>query len=338
MVAPFLRLPDFTKGMRMGIVVHSYAIRWNSKTESLKYPGFRDAIDLMEHCHEIGAGGLQVNVRDWAPDFAKKVRGRREKLGLFLEGSVGLPKGADGVQKFQDDILAAREAGAETVRTVCLSGRRYENFKTLGEFQEFSKKAMESLELVEPFVRKHRVRLAIENHKDWRAPELGAILKKLSSEWVGVNLDFGNNIALIEDPMAVVNALAPYAFTTHVKDMGVREYEDGFLLSEVPLGEGVLDLKKMFEVCRRHRADIRFNLEMITRDPLKIPCLTNNFWATLPDVSPNELAGTLRMVRQNPFGTDLPIISTLSPERKLTTEEQNILTSLAYSESDLGLE
>ena len=33
--------------------------------------------------------------------------------------------------------------------------------------------------------------------------------------------------------------------------MGVEEYADGFLLSEVPLGEGILDLKGMVAALRK---------------------------------------------------------------------------------------
>ena len=337
MALPFLRLPVFMKALRMGIVVHSYGARWNSKFESEKYPGFKDAIDLMEHSHKIGAGGVQVNVRDWSQDFAKKVRDRRERLGLFVEGSIALPKDESDVSRFEKEILAAKEAGSAIVRTVCLNGRRYENYKSLSAFQEFARKAVTSLELAEPVVRKNKIRLAVENHKDWRAQELVDIMKKLGSEWLGVTLDFGNNLALIEDPMDVVNALAPYTFTTHVKDMGVREYEDGFLLSEVPLGEGILDLKKMFDVCRKHREDVNFNLEMITRDPLKIPCLTDGYWDTLPEVAPTEIAGILRLVKQQSFETKLPHVSHLDGEQRLSAEENNIIASLQYSKSNLGM-
>jgi hypothetical protein len=35
----------------------------------------------------------------------------------------------------------------------------------------------------------------------------------------------------MEDPMEVVKTLLPYLFSTHVKDMAVDEYEDGFRLS-----------------------------------------------------------------------------------------------------------
>jgi len=334
---PFLRMPSFFKDMRMGIVVHSYAHRWNSKVDSQKYPGFKSAIDLIEHCHSIGAGGVQVMVRDWTQDFAMMVRDRREKLDLFLEGSISLPKDAEDISRFQKDIIAAKEAGADIVRSVCLSGRRYENFGSIEAFQDFTANSVASLERAEPVVRKNKIKLAIENHKDWRAHELKEILKNLGSEWVGVNLDFGNNVALIEDPMEVVETLAPYTFTTHVKDMGVAGYEHGFLLSEVPLGEGFLDLKKMFGICRKHFAAVKFNLEMITRDPLKIPCLTDDFWATFPSVDSRELARTLRTVHQHAYQPSLPEIAPLKPEQILAAEEQNILSSLKYSKTALGM-
>jgi len=63
--------------------------------------------------------------------------------------------------------------------------------------------------------------------------------------------------------------------------MAVQEYEEGFLLSEVPLGEGFLDLKKMVAILQKANPTIQFNLEMITRDTLKIPCLTPKYWATM---------------------------------------------------------
>jgi sugar phosphate isomerase/epimerase len=338
MTLPLLKVPLAFRSISMGIVVHSYGIRWNSKIDSKKYPGFSDAIDLINHCHEIGAGGVQVMVRNWSEDFAKKVRDRREKLGLYLEGSIGLPKSDGDVSVFEADVLAAKEAGADVIRTVCLNGRRYENFDSLEDFQKFKTSSIASLQRAEPIVRKHRMKLALENHKDWRAGELVEILKKVHSEWVGATLDFGNNVALLEAPLDVARALAPFVFSTHVKDMGVHEYADGFLLSEVPLGTGFVDLKKIFGICKEHNPSVRFNLEMITRDPLRIPCLTDDYWATFPGVSPTDLARTLRTVKHNPYKPALPFISQLEDEEKLSSEEQNIIKSLQYSKSDLGME
>ncbi|MCY7350595.1 MAG: sugar phosphate isomerase/epimerase [Cytophagaceae bacterium] len=335
-----LSLPDLSGYFttpRMGVVVHSYGNRWNSKTESKQYPGFSNAVDLLEHCHQIGAGGVQVVVNNWTTDFAQKVRTTREKLGLYLEGSIGVPKNANDVPRFEQDVKNAKEAGAQILRTVCSSGRRYETYHSPEAFQELKKNALISLRLAEPVLRKHNVRLAVENHKDWLANEQVEMLKQLNSEWIGVTLDFGNNIALLENPMHVVQTLAPYVFSTHVKDMAVEEYADGFRLSEVPLGKGFLDLTKMVSLCKQQNPNTTFNLEMITRDPLDIPCLTNEYWATFNGVPGSDLAKALRMVRQHKYQGVLPRISQLSPEAKLAAEEENIVACLAYSKNQLDL-
>ena len=325
------------EGPAMGVVVHSYWARWNSKTASDNFPSFTNALQLLRHCKEIGAGGIQVTLNDWTDDFTKKMRDEREKLGLYMEGSIGLPKNEADVPRFEAQLLHAKEAGAKILRTVCLSGRRYENFHSQAEFQHFKSIAIQSLRLAEPIVRKHKIKLAVENHKDWRAVEMVELIKLIGSEWVGVTLDFGNNISLLESPMEVISTLAPYSFSTHVKDMGVQEYEKGFLLSEVPLGQGIVDLPAAVALCKRLNPSITFNLEMITRDPLKIPCLDAAYYETMSDISSSALAKTLGMVRERKFEGKLPQTSQLTGEQALALEEKNIVDCLMYSKSKLGL-
>lgn len=332
---PFNSMPDFLKEIPMGVVVHSYGMRYGSKIQSQKYPGFQDALDFMRHCHSIGAGGIQTGVSSWAEDFSKKVRDEREKLGMYLEGSIGMPKNSEDVARFEKEILLAKEAGAQVIRTVCLSGRRYENFKTEAEWEIFKANSIKSIQLAEPIVRKHRLKLAIENHKDWMAAELAELIENLGSEWVGVTLDFGNNISLLEEPMEVIRTLAPYAFSTHVKDMGVKSYEKGFLLSEVELGKGIIDLKEAIELCKKHQPQVTFSLEMITRDPLEVPCLEDSYWVTFDKMHASELAKVLRLVRDETYPGALPQVKNLSPEEKLAFEEENVEKCLQYSKNML---
>src|SRR5690606_19127510 len=160
--------------------------------------------------------------------------------------------------RFERDVVSAKEAGATILRTVTSTGRRYEIYHSDNDVQDFKKKGMESLRFAEPVLRKHKVKLAVENHKDWRADELATAIKTIQSEWIGVTLDFGNSISLIEDPMEVITTLAPYAFSTHVKDMGLERYDDGFLLSEVPLGKGILDIPHIMAECEKHNPVVNF--------------------------------------------------------------------------------
>jgi sugar phosphate isomerase/epimerase len=330
-------LSTLFKDSGMGIVVHSYATRWNDKLENKNIPAFKNAIDLLEHCSKIGAGGIQTLTKGWTAEFVKKLRARKDQLGMYIEGSIAIPSGADDVARFENELKLAKEAGITILRTVCSSGRRYETYHSLEEFKMAKIKAISNLQLAEPVLRKHKIKLAIENHKDWLSGEHVEIIKKLGSEYIGITLDFGNSIALIEDPMVVVNTLAPYAFTTHVKDMAVDEYRDGFLLSEIPLGQGMLNLAEMMEVCKKHNPLIRFNLEMITRDPLEIPCLKDAYWVSFDQASAITLAHGLKMVKEHRYKAGLPRVSHLNDEEKMVVEEKNILDCLQYSITNLGL-
>jgi hypothetical protein len=118
--------------------------------------------------------------------------------------------------------------------------------------------------------------------------------------------------------------------------VSAAEAPDGFLLSEVPLGEGFLDLPKVIETIRRGNPSARLNLEMITRDPLRIPCLGQKYWATLRDVRGPDLAGTLAMVRKAPK-RPLPEITSRGPEDRLALEELNVRKCFEYARGELGL-
>ncbi len=331
-------MPSFTTAeeSRFGVAEASYMMRWYGKLQSTAYPAFSNAMDMINHCASLGFGGVQVGIRNWDKAIASDIRQKAESLGMFLEGQIRLPKDQQDTARFEKDVSGAKLAGIDVIRTACLSGRRYETFETMDTFLDFRNSSLASLRLAEPVMRKQRVKLAVENHKDWRIEEMIDILKTLDSEWIGVTLDTGNNISLLEDPMEVVRALAPYAYSVHLKDMGVTEYEDGFLMSEVNLGTGYLDIEQMIRIIKEQQPEIRFNLEMITRDPLKIPCLTEKYWATFDQIPARELAMYLHDIRNQKSTEPLPVVSGLDIDKQLAAEVENNKISLDYAKGNLG--
>jgi len=321
---------------RFGVAEASYMLRKYRKMESANYPRFANALAMIEHFASLGFGGAQITVSGWDSDMSIKVAKLREELNFFLEGQISLPKADEPLDRFEQEVKETKKADVDVIRTVCLSGRRYETFDTRSAFQKFKKDSIQALQRVEPVLRKHRMKLAVENHKDWRSAEFVEILKGIDSEWIGVTLDTGNNIALLEDPMEVVEALAPYTYSVHLKDMAVEEYEDGFLMSEVILGDGFLDIEGMISVIRKQNPDIRFNLEMITRDPLKIPCLTEKYWATFDQITATQLAKFLHKIKRHKTDTGLPIISDKPIDRQLALEVENNRASLLYAKKHYG--
>ncbi len=321
----------------LGLVIHSFPIRTTGDRDRPAEDRFADPIRFLDHARSLGARGVQVGLGIRDESGARTLRERAQAASMYLEGIVGLPRDHSGLDRFEAEIRTAKHAGAEIVRTVMLSGRRYETFATLDAFKRFADASIHALELAAPVVARHGILLAVENHKDWRADELLSVLKRAGNEHVGVCLDTGNSIALLEDPMEVVEALAPRAFTTHFKDMGLEEYREGFLLSEVVLGNGVLDLAQAVRILRKARAEIRFNIEMITRDPLRVPCLTDRYWATFPDLPGRHLARALTRVRDHPPSHPLPRIRQLPREGQLRAEDENVRHCLAFARDRLAL-
>jgi sugar phosphate isomerase/epimerase len=263
--------------------------------------------------------------------YVKALREAQERLGMYLEGSVRLPGDRMDSGRFEAEVRTAKEAGVDILRTVLLGGRRYETFTSREGYDGFRRQAWQALQRALPTLDRHKVRLAVENHKDLRSGELVGLMGKLASERVGVCIDLGNNLALLEDPVETVQALAPWVLTCHLKDMAVAEYAGGFLLAEVPLGDGILDLGRIAGMLRKARRGIRFGLEMITRDPLQVPCLEEGYWKTLTDVPGKDLARTLALVRRRAAKGPLPRISALGREEQLAQEGSNVRRSLAYA-------
>ena len=296
--------------------------------------------DIVEHCHRIGLGGVQTNPPAIDPEAIRIFRKRLEGWGMHLICDPRLPRQDSDVQAFETQVKAFKEAGAVAFHAA-MTGRRYEDFDSLEQFRQMFEQCQKSVELAEPILSKHRMRLGIENHKGWRSAEQVAWLKRLGSEWVGVCLDFGNNIALCEDPMDTVRALAPYVVFAHIKDVAVDEYQDGFLLSEVPFGEGFLDLKQIVAILRKTDANMIFDLEMITRDPLQIPVLTAKYWATFDDVhSPlpgRDLAKVLMLAKRNRPKAPLPRTSGLNPEAQVKAEDDYNMKCIEFARQNLNL-
>jgi sugar phosphate isomerase/epimerase len=312
----------------LGIVEHSYTQAWKPDSGSK----FHNALTFLEYAHSIGAGGVQVGLKPAEQPDAAKIRARAEELGAWFEGNLSLPKTNADLAAFEAAVQATVTAGATIARLACLGGRRYETFKTLEEFRAFKNASWNSLALAEPILKKHKLKLGIENHKDWTSAEHVELLRHFSSEWIGACIDTGNSISLLEDPYEVIEALAPFAVTSHIKDMGVREYEDGFLLSEVPFGEGFLDIPRIIQMLRKHNPAVRLNLEMITRDPLKVPCLTENYYATFDQPRARQLASTLALVKAH-SNTKLPQTTGLDPAQRLAFEDQNVRKCIAWTQA-----
>jgi sugar phosphate isomerase/epimerase len=310
--------------------MYSYSIRCRQER------GFDDPLKLMQFTSQQGFAGVQLRLGDRNDDYLTQVRTAKDKLGISLEGIVAPPMLASESERFETELRNNRSAGVDVVRMALLSGRRYETFRSADAFRQFKKRSEEVLPRVERLASRHKIRVAVENHKDFRACEFADMVRRPSSEFVGVCLDTGNNVALLEDPWHVVDTLAPLTLTVHLKDMAVESATDGFLLSEVPLGRGFLDLHRIVRRIHEVKPQARFHLEMITRNPLSIPCLADDYWPAMSEVPGVDLAHTLNLVRRHARPANgLPRIDQLRPMEQVEREQDHVAESLRWGNERL---
>jgi 3-oxoisoapionate decarboxylase len=87
------------------------------------------------------------------------------------------------------------------------------------------------------------VKLAVENHGgDLQAREMKMMIEAVGRDIMGVCLDSGNPVWMLEDPHLTLETLIPYAETCHVRDSAVWKVPEGIAVRWVNMGEGNVDI------------------------------------------------------------------------------------------------
>lgn len=327
----------------MYLAYTSFAVRMSQGRDILKSNAAALGPDAFRQlCLRFGSRGCQIDlsqvpVADHAALAA--IRSAFEKDAIALEVSIP-SRYLETPEAYVQAVTAARAIGATRGRVALLSGRRYETFETASAWAAFTTKWRETLLRMRPEFERQQFAIGIENHKDWLAPELVALLRAIDSRFVGACVDFGNNIALLEHPDETIEALAPFAVTTHLKDMAVKPSADGFELSEVPLGQGILPLDRYVRAIRGARPDAALCLEMITRDPLRVPFRSDRYWVAF-DAAARDAARLQRFEQQilsRASARPLPRITGLAPAAQVELEDEHVRACVAYARDVLKLE
>ncbi len=87
------------------------------------------------------------------------------------------------------------------------------------------------------------VKLAVENHGgDLQAREMKMMVDAVGRDVMGVCLDSGNPVWMLEDPHMTLETLISYAETSHVRDSAVWKVPEGIAVRWVNMGDGNVDI------------------------------------------------------------------------------------------------
>jgi sugar phosphate isomerase/epimerase len=222
---------------------------------------------VLEEAADVGAETIQVNlhhVRGLELEELETLAERGRDLGLELLASgdfLGRGREGDepsvGVGRIEAWLERALALRSPLLRVV--SGFYRADLAGRPELIEAERRYVCAvLRGSAPAAEGAGVSLLLENHSDFTASEYEGIVADVGSERVGVFLDLINPVAALEDPVAVVERLAPLAHAGHVKDYVFRSLptDDGYhrrgfeVLYRYP-GEGVADLPRLLAALRR---------------------------------------------------------------------------------------
>ena len=209
------------------------------------------------------------------PAHLQKVKDRASSYGMKIDGGIGSicptsgsyrAKDGDPGQYVLKGLRVAKALGATAMR--CFVGSVGER---RGQRSQ-SKSAYESTVKVLRGVRSEAidtgVKVAIENHNgDLTAREVRTIIEEAGKEFVGSNLDTGNPMWLLEDPLLTLEVLGPYVATTHIRDSVLYEHPRGAAFQWVALGDGTMDFPKILTLFKQLCPHAAMQLEIITGRP-----------------------------------------------------------------------
>ena len=163
------------------------------------------------------------------------------------------------------------------------------------------------------------VKLAVENHGgDLQAREMKMMIEAVGTDVMGVCLDSGNPVWMLEDPHMTLEMLIPYAETCHVRDSAVWKVPEGIAVRWVNMGDGNVDIDGWIRKFIQAKPGLPIIFENLVSATPRIHAIYNpQFWDNWKKMPAWELSRFLAVAEK---GTPRP--ATPRPEGKTAGQQR----------------
>lgn len=307
------------------------------------------APQLVDYASSLGCDSLFITDFDafesLEDDALRKVRAQADGKGVRIQvGTWSIdptskafrPKWGTAEEHLATGIRAARALGSPVLRVVLGT---WEDRLTDGGIARHIEQVVKVCRSQKAKAVDAGVRIAVENHAgDMHSTELAQLVETAGRDFVGVNLDSGNALWTLEDPIDNLRTLAPYVLTTSLRDSAVWETPKGAAVAWTAMGEGQIDLKAYFAEFRRLCPGVPVHIETISGFNREFAYLTPEFWKAWPEMPAASFArfvalakaGTPQAPFQPPQGED-------RQKAERVYQRGEIERSLKYCRDQLGL-
>ena len=163
------------------------------------------------------------------------------------------------------------------------------------------------------------VKLAVENHGgDLQAREMKMMVESVGTDVMGVCLDSGNPVWMLEDPHMTLETLIPYAETSHVRDSAVWKVPEGIAVRWVNMGDGNVDIDGWIQKFMKAKPGLPIIFEnLVSANPRIHRIYDTKFWDNWRRMPASELSRFLAVAEK---GTPKP--ATPRPEGKTAGQQR----------------
>ena len=163
------------------------------------------------------------------------------------------------------------------------------------------------------------IKLAVENHGgDLQAREMKMMIDAIGRDVMGVCLDSGNPVWMLEDPHMTLEMLGPYAETCHVRDSAVWKVPEGIAVRWVNMGDGNVDIDGWIKKFIQAKPGLPIMFENLVSANPRIHAIYNpQFWDNWRKMPAWEFSRFLAVAEK---GT--PRLATPRPEGKTAGQQR----------------
>ena len=174
------------------------------------------------------------------------------------------------------------------------------------------------------------IKLAVENHGgDLQAREMKMMVEAVGRDVMGVCLDSGNPVWMLEDPHMTLEMLIPYAETSHVRDSAVWKVPEGVAVRWVNMGDGNVDIDGWVRKFIQAKPGMPIIFEnLVSANPRIHRIYDQKFWDNWRQMPASELARFLAIAEK---GTPKPAVP--RPEGKTAGQQriEDLETCVRYT-------
>jgi sugar phosphate isomerase/epimerase len=192
-------------------------------------------------------------------------------------------------------IRAAKQLGSSVIRVVLGNG---DDRKSAGGIKARIADTVKVCKACRSQAIDAGVKIAVENHAgDMQSTELVQLIEDAGKDYVGANMDSGNAVWTMEDPLTNLENLGPYAATTSLRDSAMWLSDRGAFVQWTAMGEGDTDLKSYFKRFAELCPGVPVHIETISGFAREFPVLENSFWDVWPQASAKSFARWLAIAK-----------------------------------------